>query len=329
MVYRGKMKKSFVDTFRRWMLPTAMVLGISLYLVYQAWDFLRPIGPFCHAVASHGQIFLIGVLLFFQFVKVSPHDLKPRRWHLYALLVQTLSFLALALVASRLPSGSLRILAECGMICMICPTASAAGVITDRLGGSIAGTVTYLVITNIAATFLIPMVIPLVQPSATLGFWPYVGSIALKIFPVLILPSALAWTVRYTMPRLQRKLMRWAPNTFYVWGVSLSLAMVLATRAFVLSRLDGWTVVGIVGVSLLATAVQFKVGRALGKPHGEAATVTSGQALGQKNTGFLIWLGYNYLTPVTSVAGGLYAIWQNLFNSWELWQKEKAGQRKG
>ena len=51
--------------------------------------------------------------------------------------------------------------------------------------------------------------------------------------------------------------------------------------------------------------------------------ITPGQALGQKNTGFLIWLGYNYMTPVTSVAGGLYAIWQNLFNSWELYRKEK------
>ena len=44
--------------------------------------------------------------------------------------------------------------------------------------------------------------------------------------------------------------------------------------------------------------------------------------MGQKNTGFMIWLGYNYRTPVTSVAGGLYAIWQNLFNSWELYRKE-------
>ena len=29
------------------------------------------------------------------------------------------------------------------------------------------------------------------------------------------------------------------------------------------------------------------------------------------------------MTPVTSVAGGLYAIWQNLYNSWELYQKER------
>lgn len=36
--------------------------------------------------------------------------------------------------------------------------------------------------------------------------------------------------------------------------------------------------------------------------------ITAGQALGQKNSGFLIWLGYSYMTPVTSVAGGLYSI---------------------
>ena len=40
--------------------------------------------------------------------------------------------------------------------------------------------------------------------------------------------------------------------------------------------------------------------------------ITAGQALGQKNSGFLIWLGYSYMTPVTSVAGGLYSIWQNI-----------------
>ena len=47
--------------------------------------------------------------------------------------------------------------------------------------------------------------------------------------------------------------------------------------------------------------------------------ITAGQALGQKNSGFLIWLGYSYMTPVTSVAGGLYSIWQNIINSLELY----------
>ena len=51
--------------------------------------------------------------------------------------------------------------------------------------------------------------------------------------------------------------------------------------------------------------------------------VTAGQALGQKNTGFLIWLGYSFMTPVTAVAGGLYSVFQNLFNSWELYEKRR------
>ena len=100
------------------------------------------------------------------------------------------------------------------MLCFICPTAAAAGVVTDRLGGNLAATVSYLVLINIAATFLIPLVIPIVNPSARMGFWAYVGHIALKVFPLLILPGLLAWTIRYTTHRLQRTLMRWAPTSF-------------------------------------------------------------------------------------------------------------------
>jgi len=74
-------------------------------------------------------------------------------------------------------------------------------------------------------------------------------------------------------------------------------------------------------VSVFTCFLQFFAGRRMGRSRVES--LTAGQALGQKNTGFLIWLGYNYMTPVTSVAGGLYAVWQNLFNSWELYQKAR------
>ena len=154
-----------------------------------------------------------------------------------------------------------------------------------------------------------------------MGFWNYVGHIALKVFPVLILPGILAWVIRYTTHKLQRALMRWASNSFYIWGVGLTLAMVLSTRALLLSGLGLWSVAGIVVVSVIACFFQFWAGHRSDKDR--VANLTAGQALGQKNTGFLIWLGYNYMTPVTSVAGGLYAIWQNLYNSWELYQKEQ------
>ena len=306
---------------REWMLPAAIVLGICLDLVYHFSPALHAYGKWLHPMASEGQRLIVALLLFFQFVKISPHDLKVTRWHLKALALQVGLFLALAGIIFFLEPGTPRMLLECAMLCFICPTASAAGVITDRLGGSLASTVTYLVIINITGTFLIPLVIPLVNPSAHLGFWNYVGHIALKVFPVLILPGILAWVIRYTTHKLQRALMRWASNSFYIWGFGLTLAMVLSTRALLLSGMGLWSVAGIVVVSVIACFFQFWAGHRSDKDR--VANLTAGQALGQKNTGFLIWLGYNYMTPVTSVAGGLYAIWQNLYNSWELYQKER------
>ena len=305
-----------VRIFKDWMLPIAIVLGISLYLFYHFTPVLKPYGAVLHKAASEGQRLIIALLLFFQFVQISPHDLRPHKWHFGALLFQILGFILFAGLSALTPQGAGRILLECAMICLICPTAAAAGVITKKLDGDLAATVTYIVLANVAATFLIPMVIPMVRPSADLRFWAYVLRIAGKVFPVLILPGLLAWLIRYTTHKLQRKLMRFAPNSFYIWFFGLTLARVLASHAHFSNYPGAWALAGIVGVSLATCFLQFFAGRRIGK--GRVDSITAGQGLGQKNTGFLIWLGYNYLTPVTSVAGGLYAIWQNLINSWEL-----------
>ena len=309
-----------VRIFKDWMLPIAIVTGISIYLFYHFTPALKPYGAVLHKAASEGQRLIIGLLLFFQFVQISPHDLRPHKWHLGALLFQILGFLLFAGLSALTPARAGRILLECAMICLICPTAAAAGVITKKLDGNLAATVTYIVLANLAATFLIPMVIPMVRPASDLSFWAYVLRIAGKVFPVLILPGLLAWVIRYTTYKLQRKLMRFAPNSFYIWFFGLTLAMVLASHALFTNYPGGLALAGIILVSMGTCALQFFAGRRIGK--GRTDSITAGQALGQKNTGFLIWLGYNYLDPLTSVAGGLYAIWQNLFNSWEFYEHE-------
>ena len=303
---------------RDWMLPGAIVLGIGLYFTYQALPALHPYGHILHTAASEGQRVVIALLLFFQFVRISPHDVHLTRWHLAALGFQFVMFLGFAALAALTPQGEIRILLECAMLCLICPTASAAGVITEKLGGSLADVVSYITMSNVLATFMIPLVIPMVKPSEALGFWAYVGHIALRVFPLLVLPGALAWIIRYTTHKLQRILMRISYHAFYFWGVGLTLAMLLSTRALVLSGLGAGAVACVVLVSMGCCAVQFFTGRHLGRTRAE--NLSAGQALGQKNTGFLIWLGYNYMTPVTCVAGGLYAVWQNIFNSWQLYR---------
>ncbi|MBO4671292.1 MAG: transporter, partial [Bacteroidales bacterium] len=265
----GKAERAVQDL----MLPGAIVLGISLFFLYRALPALHPYGHQLHVAASEGQRVVIAFLLFFQFVKISPHDLRFRRWHLWALLFQVLTFLACAAVVAFSREGVVRILAECAMLCLICPTASAAGVITEKLGGTLAETVTYLTLSNLAATFLIPTVIPMVRPAADLGFWAYVGRIALKVFPLLVLPGLLAWLIRYTTHRLQRILMRLSRFAFYIWGVGLTLAMLLAADALTESGMSAWAVAGIVLVSAACCALQFFVGRRIGRGRRASAAV--------------------------------------------------------
>ena len=35
-----------------------------------------------------------------------------------------------------------------------------------------------------------------------------------------------------------------------------------------------------------------------------------------------IWVAYTYLSPVVSIAPSSYILFQNIVNSWQLWQRE-------
>ena len=322
----------FVKFIKDWMLPLAIAIGILIYLV------LHFIGPLSTSVeptfskfAKEVQPVMVAVMLFLQFNKISPHDLRFRRWHLWLLAIQTFVFVILALIATAFPHGNTRILLECAMLCFICPTAAASGVITDKLGGSLADNVTYVVLINILAAFIIPVIIPIVHPAEGVSFLNRFFSICMRVFPLLVLPLLLAWLVRFTMKKLHEKLLRIVGWAFYIWGLTLCLSIYLATKALITSGISVWVALLICLVSLVCTIIQFAAGRVAGKhsnPNGlpeelHADAITAGQALGQKNNGFLIWLGYSWMTPVTSVAGGLYSIWQNLFNAYELYEQRR------
>ena len=45
--------------------------------------------------------------------------------------------------------------------------------------------------------------------------------------------------------------------------------------------------------------------------------------LGQKNSALGIWMANIYLNPLASVSIALYSIWQNLFNSLQMYLHEK------
>ena len=308
---------------KNWMLPLAMTVGAVIYLILHYVPSFNEEGYM--SVARNLQPVIVSLMLFLQLNTVAPTDLKFHKWHFILIAVQALLFAVFAFIAAGTSSAGGRILLESAMLCFICPTAAAAGVITSKIGGSLPGIMTYTVLSDTLASLLIPLMIPMVHPAADMSFLAAFWAIIKRVFSILVLPCVLAWLIRYLLPGVQRWLAKYVGWAFYVWSVGLVLALSLATGALVTSRIGLLLTLGIAVVSLVCCIFQFWLGRRVARGYGRVESVTAGQALGQKNTGFIIWLGFRYMTPVTSVAGGLYAIWHNLVNSYELYKSRQNG----
>ncbi len=308
--------------FKNWMLPIAMAAGALSYVGYHYCGFLHPAGPALAGFVSVIQPFLIFLMLFLTFCRIEPKEMRPHRWHMRLLAFQCLSFLVFAAGAMMIPANcDSRILLECAMICLICPTATAAAVVTGKLGGDMAGITTYTILINLTASIIIPITVPMVHPSEGISFITAFSLIVAKVFPLLILPCLLAWIVRYMLPKFHRFIIKFADLPFYIWGISLSLAIAMTVKTMYDTHLSPAYFAMIAAISLACCLVQFLCGKHIGKRFGEK--ITAGQALGQKNTVFAIWMGYTFMTPVTSMAGGFYSLWHNAFNSWQLYRMRK------
>ena len=307
--------KSF---FKRNPLIVSMMAGVFIYLTYHWIPALHPAGLALEKAVLTIQPILIFLMLVLQFSRTSPHDLKFRRWHIYLLLIQTGACLASAAALLLVKGDVPRILLEALMLCWICPTAIAAGVVTEKIGGSISGIMSYIILVNLLVSILIPIVFPMVHPNPDQSFLNSFLTLLGKVFPTLILPAAAAWTVRYTMPKVQNFFMRNYGKAFQIWLVSLCLAIIITTRSIVHSNLPWWALLLISLVPAVSCLCQFAIGHKIGEKFGKVERITAGQALGQKNTTLMIWIGYVFLTPLTSIAGGIYCICHNLVNSAEI-----------
>jgi len=314
---------------KSWMLVIGMVSGAGLYVLYRLIPALHAAGGLFLSVCSTLQPILLFMMLFLTFSKIEPRDLKPHRWQWWLLLIQGGTFTVLSFLLVIFPDITLRMCVESFMLCLIMPTATAAAVITDRLGGDTAGVLTYTVLINMLDAILVPLLVPLIHPVSGLDFFSAFNMILAKVFPLLILPCLCAWLVLYMSPKLHRWLKVRAYLSFYIWAASLVLAILMSARALYHNDGSGWVVVEIALASLIGCALQFWAGKCIGasydrqKNDGSVREVTAGQSLGQKNTVFGIWMGYTFLTPVISLAGGFYSIWHNCFNTWQLRRKSK------
>lgn len=307
---------------RDWSLPIAMSSGVVMYLLYVNIPLFDSTHRLAAEVISYVQPALIFAMLFVTFCKVRVRELKPQRWHLALLAFQLTAFIAISLsiYAFKGMPLTLRVMLEAAMLCLICPTATAAAVITARLGGNSASLISYTMQINIAVAMVTPLFLALSHPIEGESITSSFLLIMSKVFPLLLLPLLCSELLRRVAPGVHGWLLSKGRNLpFYLWLVALSLAIAMTCRAIAHSAVSIYAMAGIAAVSLACCLVQFAFGRHVGRRHGEV--ITGGQALGQKNTVFGIWFAYTFLTPVTAIACGFYSVWHNLVNTWQLYKR--------
>lgn len=305
--------------FKDFALIIGMLAGILGFLLLDALHLPAVVRGGIVKSVNFLQPFLIFMMLFLTFCKISFSELKLRGWHLWLILIQGGLFTILGIIILILPPTGWNILIEGAMICLICPTATASAVVTRKLGGNAESITMYLVVINILNALLVPILVPMVHPAAGVSVITAGVKILSKVFPILLLPLVAAYILKVAAPKVRTKLASHPDLPFYLWIVALALALGVTTHSVVRTNVDISIQLGLVGISLITCIAQFAIGRKIGVRYGD--TITAGQACGQKNTAFAIWMGYTFFTPITSLAGGFYSIWHNLFNSYQLYRK--------
>ena len=296
-----------------------MVVGTLVYLAFAKWTFLAPFKPWVNGFVSFITPWLIFAQLLFTFCKIDLKELKPRRWHAWLLMIQFFTCSIVAALLLCLPMGSLgKGFWEGAMVCLICPTATAAAVITSKLGGNAATLITYTLLSNLLGAVMVPLVFPLVEPHEGLTFWMAFLKILSKVFPLLLAPLFVAMFLKRYMKGVHRWLMMHSGMAFYIWAFALAMVMGQTSRSLINSDASAWLVA--LG-GLVVCALQFAAGKRIGSAYGDR--ISAGQALGQKNTVLAIWMATAYLHPMATIAPGSYVLWQNLINSYQLWKKRK------
>lgn len=311
-----------VRFIKNWTLPVAMGLGAALYLLFAFTPQLEEVAYFFDSIFSTILPMFMFLVLFVTFCKVDFHKLRPVGWHFWVSIFQLL-FIGILVVPAitHHPSPNTLILMEATLMCVICPCATAAAVVTQKLGGSLEQMTTYTFISNFITALLVPICFPMIEKSADITFWAAFIKILHEVFIVLILPMFLAYLVKHFMHRLHQRIIGIKDLSYYLWACSLMIVTGTTVKNIVNAKATIILLMTIALLGFIMCVVQFSVGRFIG--HYFNHSQEAGQALGQKNTTFAIWLSTAYLNPLSSVGPGCYILWQNIVNSIEIWQHRK------
>lgn len=217
------------------------------------------------------------------------------------------------------------ILAQGLLVAILCPVAASVVVISCMLGADRKTVTGYTIFGNLVTALAAPVIFSFIG-NRELPFWTSCLTIFKHTASILVLPCIVTLLLQRFWPKANNVIASRRHWAFYLWGIALFLTMG-QTVNFLIARWEGQIggILALAAGSLVICAVQFAVGKAIGRKFGD--TVAGGQLTGQKNSAYGIWMANTYLDPMSSVLMAFYSIFQNLYNSWQLWQKQKREQK--
>lgn len=271
---------------------------------------------------AHQFTFLIRytlmVMLFFAFLNVrfSREILQPG--HLAVLAANLL----LPLLAYWLlhPLGQAPALAA--FVVAMAPTAAGAPVIAAFLRCRVEFVTTSVLLTSPTVALILPLLLPyFVEVQTDIS----VGAILLPTAAIVFIPLVLSQALRRISPQIAGQLNRFRGIAFYLFLANVHIASARATRFIGYETDTPWSTLLLIALVIaLLCLVQFQVGARLA---GHSGRLESSLALGRKNTMFALWVALTFIDPVVALGPIFYILWQNAYNSWQLFEVER-GERK-
>lgn len=294
---------------RSLILPVAIVFG----LLFHHWcSILVAIVPY-----------LIFTILLLNFTAVNIRQLKLMK--MTGMNISLLLFqIIVSLGAYFLINGTVHneIVAQGALIAIICPVAASSVVISCILGANRETVTAHVILGNLMVAIVAPIFFSFIGVQQDMPFFESFLLILKRVSPIIALPFFIALALQIWLPSANEIISKIKGWSLYIWALALAITLGQTINFIFLHGAENTESIIILGIiSVVICAIQFGVGKLIGKKYGD--TVAGGQMLGQKNTALGIWMANIYLNPLASVSIALYSIWQNLFNSWQMYMHEK------
>ena len=292
-------------SFRSIVLPLAMIIGFTFHKYASSIYFLAP--------------YLVFTMLFISYTAVDFKKLRITKLISLLLIAQAGFCLGWFFLVKLL--GISALMGDSILVCLLTPIAASAVVVSCALGASRETVTTFTIVDNLMVSLLAPALFS-AMGTTELSYFQEFWHILKRVAPQIVFPLFAALLTQRFTPKVNAFFVRYKGSTLYVWAFTLIVVLGKAFHDVVTAPNPQWNRVALVAaMSAVLCCILYIFGKWVGARQGEK--MAGGQMLGQKNTSFGIWMAVEYLSPMAAVAPALYSVWQNCFNSVQMYIHDK------